>query len=50
MQLKPENQLIEPEAAQKYFESYFDEDRVSIFWANTRTFLDELRLRTGLKP
>ncbi len=50
VQLKPENQLIEPEAAQKYFESYFDEDRVSIFWANTRTFLDELRLRTGLKP
>lgn len=48
VQLSPENQLIEPEAAQEYLESYFGDDKVSIYWGNTRRFLDELRQRTKL--
>ncbi len=48
VQLSPENQLIEPEAAQEYLESYFG-DKVNIYWGDTRRFLDELRARTGLK-
>jgi hypothetical protein len=49
VQLKPENQLIEPEVAQRYLESYFDEDRVDIYWDDTREFLAELRVHTGIK-
>jgi hypothetical protein len=48
VQLSPENQMMEPEAAQEYLESYFGEDKVSIFWGNTRRFIDEFRNRTGL--
>ena len=40
--------MIEPEAAQEYLESYFGNDKVSIYWGDTRRFLDELRLRTRL--
>ncbi|HVK25993.1 MAG TPA: CHAT domain-containing protein [Actinokineospora sp.] len=43
VQVRPESQTIEPEAAQRYLESYFGEDRVSLFWAATRDFLSELR-------
>jgi hypothetical protein len=43
VQLKPENQMIEPEAAQRYLDSYLKEDLVDIYWADTRAFLDELR-------
>ena len=46
----PETSVVEPEAAQRYLESYFGDDRVNIFWADTRTFLDELRFRTGITP
>jgi hypothetical protein len=49
VQLSPENQMIEPEAAQEYLESYFGNDQVSIYWGNTRRFLDELRQRTKLR-
>jgi hypothetical protein len=49
VQLAPENPMIEPEAAQEYLESYFGEDKVSIYWGETRQFLDELRRRTGLE-
>jgi hypothetical protein len=49
VQLSPENQVIEPEAAQEYLESYFGNDRVSIYWGDTRRFLDELRARIGLE-
>jgi hypothetical protein len=48
VQLKPENQMIEPEAAQRYLDSYFKEDRVDIYWADTRAFLDELRGHIGI--
>jgi hypothetical protein len=48
VQLSPENQMIEPEAAQEYLESYFGNDKVSIYWGNTRRFLDELRQLTKL--
>ena len=49
VQLSPESQLIEPEAAQEYLESYFGNDKVNIYWGETRRFLDELRARTGLE-
>ena len=48
VQLSPDNQLIEPEAAQEYLESYFGNDQVNIFWGDTRHFLDEFRSRTNL--
>jgi hypothetical protein len=48
VQLSPDSQLIEPEAAQEYFESYFGNDKVNIFWGETRHFFDEFRSRTGL--
>jgi hypothetical protein len=48
VQISPENQLIEPEAAQDYLESYFGHDSVSIFWGDTKHFLKEFRARTGV--
>jgi hypothetical protein len=48
VQLSPENQLIEPEAAQEYLESYFGYDQVNIFWGDTRRFLDEFRSQANL--
>jgi hypothetical protein len=48
VQLKPENQMIKPEAAQRYLDSYFKEDRVDIYWADTSAFLDELRQQIGI--
>jgi hypothetical protein len=45
VQLSPGSQTIEPEAAQEYLESYFGEDKISIYWGETRRFLDELRHR-----
>jgi hypothetical protein len=49
VQLSPDNPMLEPEAAQGYLESYFGKDNVSIYWGNTRRFLDELRRQTGLE-
>jgi hypothetical protein len=48
VQLSPDTELIEPEAAQEYFESYFGNDKVNIYWGDTRHFFDEFRARTGL--
>jgi hypothetical protein len=48
VQLSPGLREIEPEAAQDYLESYFGNDKVSIYWAETRKFLDEYRMRTGM--
>jgi SIR2-like domain/CHAT domain len=50
VQLRPETEIIEAEAAQNYLESFFGEDKVNIFWAETGRFLDELRERTGIAP
>ena len=50
VQLRPETETIEPEAAQTYLESFFDEDEVKIFWKDTSRFLDELRDHTGIAP
>jgi hypothetical protein len=49
VQLSPDNQLVEPEAAQEYLESHFGNDRVNIYWGGTRQFLDDFRAQTGLK-
>jgi hypothetical protein len=49
VQLNPGGQVVEPEAAQDYLESYFGNDKVSIYWSDTRRFLDEYRTRTGMK-
>jgi hypothetical protein len=48
VQLNPGSQLVEPEAAQKYLESYFGINSISVYWAETRRFLDEYRERTGM--
>nr|WP_296068269.1 CHAT domain-containing protein [uncultured Actinoplanes sp.] len=45
VQLSPQSQTIEPEAAQEYLESYFGEDKISIYWGDARQFLDDLRER-----
>ena len=49
VQLDPGRQVTEPEAAQQYLESQLDNDDVSIYWADTRKFLDKYRERTGMK-
>ncbi|MDF3311663.1 SIR2 family protein [Rhodococcus sp. T2V] len=50
VQLRPESEAIDRHAAQRYLESYFGRDNhVNIFWANTTTFLNELRQQTGLQ-
>jgi hypothetical protein len=49
VQLSAESPMVEPEAAQEYLESYFGENKVNIFWGNTRGFLDRLRATTGLE-
>jgi hypothetical protein len=49
VQLAPESQMMEPEAAQEYLESYFGQDKISIYWGATRQFLDELRNRGFVK-
>jgi hypothetical protein len=43
VQLNPEIQTTEPEAAQTYIETLFDEDRVSIYWGTVETFVEELQ-------
>jgi hypothetical protein len=48
VQLKPETQMIESEAAQRYVDSYFRGDLVDIYWADTRAFLNELRKHIGI--
>jgi hypothetical protein len=45
VQLNPDSQFIEPEAAQEYLESYFGPDNVSIYWGSTDKFLAELERR-----
>lgn len=50
VQVTPEAQVVEPEAAQRYLESYFGDDGVKIFWADTPAFLEELIQRTGITP
>ena len=49
VQLAPGTQVTEPAAAQNYLESYLGSDEVSIYWSDTRKFLDEYRKRTGMK-
>jgi len=48
VQLDPGSHVVEPEAAQEYLESYLGSDKVSIYWSDTRAFLDEYRARTGM--
>ncbi|MFE5589995.1 CHAT domain-containing protein [Streptomyces sp. NPDC056549] len=51
VQLRPDNELIDPEAAQKYIQSYFRPDNVKIFWGTPQNFLTELqrRLKGGVR-
>jgi hypothetical protein len=48
VQFGPSSEMVEPEAAQDYLESYFGQDKVSIYWAETQKFLDEYRRRTAI--
>ncbi|MDH6132098.1 hypothetical protein P3T37_001483 [Kitasatospora sp. MAA4] len=45
VQLRPENETIDPEAAQEYLQSYFHDNDVEIFWSTPRDFLAEFRRR-----
>jgi hypothetical protein len=49
VQLNPGHQVIEPGAAQDYLESQLGNDKVSIYWADTKKFLEEYRSRTGMR-
>lgn len=42
VQLNPQASMVEPESAQEYLESYFGEDKVSIYWGRPRKFLAQL--------
>jgi len=42
VQLEPQTLRIEREAAQGYLESYFDADKISVYWQTGNTFLREL--------
>ena len=46
VQLKPETLRVEREAAQSYLESYFSEEKISVYWQTSTDFLTELE-RTG---
>jgi hypothetical protein len=50
VQLSAGSQLVEPQAAQDYLESYFGDDKVNIYWSSTEAFLSEYCQQTGLKP
>jgi hypothetical protein len=45
VQLSPDSQLMESDAAQEYLESYFGLATVRIFWGETREFLRKLQSR-----
>jgi hypothetical protein len=48
VQLSPDSQAIDPEAAQDYLESALGEENVNIYWEQTEVFLGELvRRRNG---
>lgn len=49
VQLSPGCQEVQPEAAQEYLESYFGNHQVSIYWADTKKFLDEYRRRMRMQ-
>ncbi|SNY78694.1 CHAT domain-containing protein [Nocardia amikacinitolerans] len=45
VQLRPDSQLMESDAAQEYLESYLDLATVRIFWGETSEFLRKLQAR-----
>jgi hypothetical protein len=50
VQLSPDSQLMESDAAQEYLESYFGLATVRIFWGETREFLRKLQSRLQDEP
>ena len=42
VQFQPDTLRIDQEAAQSYLESYFDEDKISVYWGAANAFLTEL--------
>ena len=44
VQFEPHTLRIEREAAQSYLESYFDEDKISVYWQTGNAFLAELEM------
>ena len=42
VQFQPDTLRIDQEAAQNYLESYFDQDKISVYWAAANAFLTEL--------
>lgn len=49
VQMRPRGQIVEPEAAQRYLESYFGSDRINIFWMSTASFVKEMHQRLDLR-
>lgn len=49
VQMRPRGQIVEPEAAQRYLESYFDSDNIDIFWMSTASFVQEMHKRLDLQ-
>ena len=45
VQLSRESQMIEPEAVEQYLTALLDEAKISIYWGDTRQFLEEMRHR-----
>ena len=50
VQMRPRGQIVEREAAQRYLDSYFKDNSISIFWVSTSTFVTMLKERLDLQP
>ena len=50
VQMRPRGQIVEREAAQRYLDSYFKDNSISIFWVSTNTFVTMLKDRLDLQP
>jgi hypothetical protein len=42
VQLEPDTLRVEREAAQSYLESYFNEEKITVYWQTSNDFLTEL--------
>lgn len=49
VQVSPENNVIEPEAAQDYLQKYFNEDRVNVYFGTCQAFLADLSQRMRMR-
>jgi hypothetical protein len=50
VQIRPRGQIVEREAAERYLDSYFKDNSISIFWVSTDNFVAMLKERLDLQP